>query len=47
VTVICLATGAGLLVAAFPLLDHSDRDEAASDLPEDLGLDRGGIESLA
>ena len=47
VTVICLATGAGLLLLAFRLLDHSDRDEAASGLPDDLGLDRGDIESLA
>ena len=45
VTVVCLATGAGLLLLVLRLLDHTDRDEEHSESIEDL--DRGDIESLA
>ncbi len=47
VTVICLATGAGLLLLVLRLFDHADRDETRSDLSEALDRDHGDIESLA
>ena len=47
VTVVCLASGAGLLVLVFRLFDQDDRDAAGSELSEPPDLDRGEIESLA
>jgi hypothetical protein len=45
VTVVCLATGAGLLLLVLRLLDHTDRDDEG---PESLeALDHGDVESLA
>jgi hypothetical protein len=44
--VVCLATGAGLLLFVFRLFDDDDRDAAGPELSERLS-DRGDIESLA
>jgi hypothetical protein len=44
VTVVCLATGAGLLLMVLRLLDHTDRDEEPD---EALDPEHGDIESLA
>jgi hypothetical protein len=43
-TVVCLASGAGLLLLVFRLLDHADRDEEPA---EALDPEHGDIESLA
>jgi hypothetical protein len=47
VTVVCLASGVGLLLLVFRLFDDDDRGAAGSELSEPVGLDRGDIESLA
>jgi hypothetical protein len=45
VAVVCLATGAGLLLIVLRLLDHADRDEERPD--SGAALDHGDVESLA
>lgn len=47
VTVVCLATAAGLLLLVLRLLDHADRDEERSEPAEVLDRSHGDIESLA
>jgi hypothetical protein len=47
VTVVCLASGAGLLLLVFRLFDDNDRDAVGSEFSEPLDLDRGDIESMA
>jgi hypothetical protein len=43
--VVCLATGAGLLLIVLRLLDHADRDEERPDSV--AALDHGDIDTLA
>ena len=45
VTVVCLATGAGMLLIVLRLLDHADRDEERPDSV--AAVDHGDIDSLA
>lgn len=47
VTVVCLASGVGLLPLVFRLFEDDDREAADAGLSEPLNLDRGDIESLA
>ena len=46
-TVVCLASGVGLLLLVFRLFDDDDREAADSELSDPVDLDRGDIESLA
>jgi len=47
VTVICLGTGAGLLLLGFRLLDHDDRDSVPSQTAEGFDREARDVESLA
>lgn len=47
VTVVCLASGAGLLLLVFRLFDDDDRDATGPDVSKPVDLDRGDVESLA
>ena len=47
VTVLCLATGAALLLLVFRLIDHDDRDSARSPRQEGLDREDRDVESLA
>jgi hypothetical protein len=47
VTVVCLATGAGMLLLVLRLLDHADRDEDGPEPGAALDRDHGDVESLA